>query len=93
MIWIANFVIGVVTPEMVIKLGWGTYLFFGMCCVAASVFSFFLVPETAHKSLEQISEVFGDHLINDEQELRRQIEQEVWAISGSRGIGDDKVVA
>ncbi|KAH7136747.1 hypothetical protein B0J13DRAFT_677587 [Dactylonectria estremocensis] len=59
-IWIANFIIGVVVPEMMIKLGWGTYLFFGLFCVAAAVFSFFLVPETSKKSLEQISELFGD---------------------------------
>ncbi|KAF9693946.1 hypothetical protein EKO04_007741 [Ascochyta lentis] len=53
-IWLANFIIGVVVPEMVIKLGWGTYLFFGCFCFAAAVFSFFLVPETSKKSLEQI---------------------------------------
>ncbi|KAL2287742.1 hypothetical protein FJTKL_05098 [Diaporthe vaccinii] len=55
MVWLANFIIGVVVPEMQLKLGWGTYLFFGCFCFAASVFSFFFVPETAGKSLEQIA--------------------------------------
>ncbi|KAE8154608.1 general substrate transporter [Aspergillus avenaceus] len=60
MIWLANFIIGVVVPEMLIKIGWGTFLFFGLFCVAATVFSFIFVPETSGKSLEQIAAVFGD---------------------------------
>lgn len=78
MIWLANFIIGVVVPEMMIKLGWGTYLFFGLFCCAAALFSFFLVPETSGKSLEQISELFGDGDIVDEEEIRRRIDREVW---------------
>lgn len=58
--WLANFIIGVIVPEMQLRLGWGTYLFFGCFCFAAAVFSFFLVPETAGKSLEQIAAIFGD---------------------------------
>lgn len=69
MVWLANFIIGVVVPEMQIKLGWGTYLFFGCFCFAASIFSFFLVPETAGKSLEQIASAFGDRLEDEEGEL------------------------
>ncbi|RSL96727.1 hypothetical protein CDV31_013331 [Fusarium ambrosium] len=69
MVWLANFIIGVVVPEMQLKLGWGTYLFFGCFCFAASVFSFFLVPETAGKSLEQIAGAFGDRLEDEEGEL------------------------
>lgn len=60
MVWLANFIIGVIVPEMQLKLGWGTYLFFGSFCFAAAVFSFFFVPETARKSLEEIAAVFGD---------------------------------
>ncbi|RMJ05048.1 hypothetical protein CDV36_014278 [Fusarium kuroshium] len=69
MVWLANFIIGVVVPEMQLKLGWGTYLFFGCFCFGASVFSFFLVPETAGKSLEQIAGAFGDRLEDEEGEL------------------------
>lgn len=80
MIWLANFIIGVVVPEMVIQIGWGTYLFFGVFCALAAVFSFFMVPETAKKSLEQISELFGDNQAMEEVEMRRRIEQEVWSV-------------
>ncbi|RSL70406.1 hypothetical protein CEP53_001837 [Fusarium sp. AF-6] len=69
MVWLTNFIIGVVVPKMQLKIGWGTYLFFGCFCFAASVFSFFLVPETAGKSLEQIADAFGDRLEDEEGEL------------------------
>ena len=72
MVWLANFIIGVIVPEMQLKLGWGTYLFFGCFCFAAAVFSFLFVPETAGKSLEQISHAFGDRLDEEERELETQ---------------------
>jgi hypothetical protein len=63
---------------MVISIGWRTFLFFGLFCLAAGIFSFLFVPETANKTLEQISAVFGDNLDLDEEKLRRQIERDVW---------------
>lgn len=63
---------------MVISIGWGTYLFFGLFCFAAGVFSFFFVPETSRKSLEQIAEVFGDNLASEEKEMRLSVEEDVW---------------
>ncbi|KAG9504912.1 hypothetical protein J7337_004893 [Fusarium musae] len=78
MVWLANFIIGVVVPEMIIKIGWGTYLFFGIFCTLASVFSFFLVPETANKSLEQISQLFGDHAVANEEAVYERIRHQVW---------------
>lgn len=68
-VWLANFIIGVIVPEMQLRLGWGTYLFFGCFCFAATVFSFFMVPETAGKSLEQVALVFGDKLGDEDREL------------------------
>jgi hypothetical protein len=78
MVWLANFIIGVVVPQMLIDLGWGTFLFFGCFCLAAGVFSFFFVPETSKVSLEQIAVIFGDDLA-DEAELKARIRNEVWA--------------
>ncbi|KAJ3545694.1 hypothetical protein NM208_g2388 [Fusarium decemcellulare] len=77
--WLANFVIGVIVPEMVIKIGWGTYLFFGCFCSLAAVFAFFLIPETARKSLEQISALFGDNHLVEEEVIRQRVIQEVWS--------------
>ena len=91
MIWLANFIIGVVVPEMLLKLGWGTYLFFGISCVAAAVFSFFLVPETSNKSLEQVAAVFGDELIDEERNLQSRIAGEVWHGYGSHAEKEARV--
>ncbi|KAJ5990228.1 hypothetical protein N7522_010435 [Penicillium canescens] len=77
-IWLANFIIGTVVPQMLVSLGWGTFLFFGLFCVAGGIFSFLFVPETSNKSLEQVAGVFGDDLHHDEVEIRAQIEREVW---------------
>lgn len=66
---------------MVISLGYGTYIFFGCFCFAASIFSYFFVPETAGKTLEEIAGVFGDNSIAAEEEIRRRIEEEVWTSS------------
>lgn len=74
MIWIANFVIGVIVPQMVISIGWGTYLFFGCFCFAAGIFSYFFVPETSGKSLEQIASLFGDDLADEEAIVEEIIE-------------------
>lgn len=82
--WLANFIIGVVVPEMLIKLGWGTFLFFGLFCVAAAVFSFLFVPETSGKSLEQIAVVFGDKLDGDERGLQEKIARETFENATAR---------
>lgn len=63
---------------MLVSLGWGTFLFFGLFSVAAGIFSFFFVPETSNRSLEQIAGVFGDNLHHDEEELQARIERDVW---------------
>ena len=58
--WLANFIIGVAVPPMIVSIGYGTYIFFACFCFLAAIFSFFLVPETANKTLEQMDIVFGD---------------------------------
>ncbi|GLA35266.1 hypothetical protein AnigIFM63309_010669 [Aspergillus niger] len=77
-IWLANFIIGVVVPEMLLKLGLGTYLFCGLFCVAATEFSFLFVPGTTNKSLEQVAAVFGDGFVDEERNLQSRIAPEVW---------------
>lgn len=64
--WMCNFVIGLVTPVMLDKIGWGTYIFFASFCLMALVFTFFFVPETKDKSLEDMDIVFGDTAAHEE---------------------------
>ncbi|KAL2256220.1 hypothetical protein VTK26DRAFT_1972 [Humicola hyalothermophila] len=57
--WTFNFMIVMVTPIMVKRIGWGTYLFFA--CVNACFIPaiYFFYPETARRSLEEIDIIFA----------------------------------
>ena len=72
-----KFIIGTVVPQILVSIGWG--IFFGVWCVFASVFSFFLVPETSNQSLKQVAADFGDNHQADWEDPRSHVQQEVWA--------------
>lgn len=76
--WLCNFIVGVVTPPMLESWGFGTYIFFGAWCALAVVWAWFLVPETKGKTLEQMEEVFGDNVGQEERELFAASAAEVW---------------
>ena len=44
--WMCNFIIGLVTPDMLETIGYGTYIFFAAFALIAFVFTWFLIPET-----------------------------------------------
>jgi hypothetical protein len=48
-----------ITPILIEKIGWGTYLFFA--CINASFipFIYFIYPETKYRSLEEIDIIFA----------------------------------
>ncbi|KAF6803823.1 high-affinity glucose [Colletotrichum musicola] len=75
--WISNFLVGVVTPPMIESLGFGTYVFYGSWCLVASIWAYFMVPETMGKSLEQMDEVFKDNSGHEERELQRVAAEQV----------------
>jgi hypothetical protein len=72
-----NFVVGQVTPNMLDKLKFGTYIFFGAFCLLMFLWVFFFVPETRYKSLEEMDMVFGDNTGQVDQERMRGIMQEL----------------
>ncbi|KAF2104618.1 general substrate transporter [Rhizodiscina lignyota] len=82
--WMCNFIIGLVTPDMLSTIKWGTYIFFAAFCLLALAFTYFFVPETKGRSLEDMDLVFGDnaaheekaHLVRIAQGLRIEAEQE-----------------
>lgn len=67
-IWLSDFIIGVVTPSMLANTGYRTYIFFAVMCTLAGVWAFFLVPETSNRSLEDIDELFGDSVEQEERD-------------------------
>ncbi|KAF5963647.1 major facilitator superfamily transporter [Fusarium bulbicola] len=85
--WMCNFIIGLVTPDMLANLGWGTYIFFAAFCLLAFLFTFFFVPETRGKSLEDMDLVFGDTASHEEKARLMEIASSMGlteAIPGSK---------
>ena len=71
-----NFIVGQVTPNMLDKLKFGTYIFFAGFCLLMFLWVFFLVPETRFKTLEEMDMVFGDNLGQKDQERMGEIMRE-----------------
>lgn len=76
--WLSNFIVGVVTPPMLESWGFGTYVFYGSWCGLSVVWAYFLVPETKGKTLEQMDEVFGDGIAQQEREMWDAVVSEPW---------------
>lgn len=48
-----------ITPVLITSIGWGTYLFFGALNALFFPVIYFLYPETAGRSLEEIDLIFA----------------------------------
>ncbi|KAL6238235.1 hypothetical protein BDW75DRAFT_237539 [Aspergillus navahoensis] len=57
--WLFNFAVVMFTPPMVASIGWGTYLFFAAWNALFIPIIWFLYPETANRSLEEIDLIFA----------------------------------
>ncbi|WVF69454.1 hypothetical protein IAT40_004231 [Kwoniella sp. CBS 6097] len=57
--WINNFIIGLITPPLVTATkGYGAFAFFAGFSFLSGAYTFFFVPETRGRSLEQIDPIF-----------------------------------
>ncbi|KAI5806989.1 high affinity glucose transporter [Geopyxis carbonaria] len=56
--WIMNFALGYFVPPAFENIQWKVYIVFGVFCAAMTLHVFFLFPETAGKTLEQVEEMF-----------------------------------
>ncbi|KAI5361175.1 Putative major facilitator, sugar transporter, major facilitator superfamily [Septoria linicola] len=79
--WLNNFIIGLITPPLVQHTGYGAYVFFAVFCALSFVWTFFFVPETKGKTLEQMDGVFGDLSSAAENQRRERIERDIVARS------------
>ena len=68
---------GLITPPLVQNTGYGAYTFFAVFCLLAFVFTFFLIPETNGRTLEQMDEVFHDVSSVADEERKARIEREL----------------
>ena len=74
---------GLITPPLVQNTGFGAYTFFAVFCLLSLLWTFFFVPETNGRTLEQMDMVFKD--VSGEQEEARRMEIESQIVSGSAG--------
>ncbi|KAL8889296.1 MAG: hypothetical protein Q9215_003420 [Flavoplaca cf. flavocitrina] len=77
--WFNNFIIGLITPPLVQNTGFGAYAFFAVFCLLSFVWTYFFVPETRGRTLEQMDHVFKDISSEEEEARRRAIEADIIA--------------
>ncbi|KAH6892558.1 putative MFS monosaccharide transporter [Thelonectria olida] len=75
--WINNFIIGLITPPLVQNTGFGAYVFFAVFCLLSAVWTFYIVPETSGKSLEDMDAVFKDYGGSDDVAIKNRLFLEV----------------
>ncbi|KJK91655.1 hypothetical protein H633G_04489 [Metarhizium anisopliae BRIP 53284] len=71
--WLNNFIVGLITPPMVQNTGFGAYVFFAVFCFLSFAWTFYFVPETNGKTLEQMDDVFKDHSSTEELERKNRL--------------------
>ena len=57
--WFAGAIISLITPWLLHKIWFGTYLIFGSLCFIISILIYLFYPETKGFSLEKMDELFG----------------------------------
>ncbi|KAL2220494.1 hypothetical protein M432DRAFT_609395 [Thermoascus aurantiacus ATCC 26904] len=76
--WFNNFIIGLITPPLVQNTrGFGAYIFFAVFCGLSGVWTWFCVPETKGRSLEDMDRVFGDRAAEADRARRKEIAAEL----------------
>jgi len=58
--WAFNFALGYFVPPAFVNIQWRTYMIFGAFCGAMFLHVFFMFPETAGKTLEEVEDLFTD---------------------------------
>ncbi|KAK9453400.1 general substrate transporter [Dipodascopsis uninucleata] len=75
--WMNNFIIGLISPRMLEKMTYGTYIFFAAFAVIGFFFTLFMIPETRGRSLEEMDEVFNDTTSIDDKRRLQQISNDL----------------
>ena len=66
--WISNFIIAFITPPLFASIGGGYYFLLVGFCVISGIFVYFVYPETAHKTLEELGSVFNDQSTDEKEQ-------------------------
>lgn len=88
--WMNNFIVGQVTPDMLQKIGYGTYILFGLLTTIGAGFIWFFVPETKRLTLEEMDVIFGSEgTAHADFERLEEIHREIGLTTMLRGLNDD----
>jgi sugar porter (SP) family MFS transporter len=93
--WMNNFIIGQITPDLLERITYGTYILFGLVICLGAVFIWFFVPETKRLTLEEMDTIFGSEgAALKDQERMREINHEIGlaALSGDVQESSDGIV-
>ncbi|KAI0315969.1 general substrate transporter [Amylostereum chailletii] len=63
--WLANFVVAFVTPPIFSAIGGGYYFVILAIVIVSGIVVYFVYPETAHLTLEQLGRAFGEADVED----------------------------
>jgi len=93
--WLWNFFIVMITPVLISSISWGTYLFFAALNALFFPVIYFLYPETAGRSLEEIDLIFAKGYIENKgyvhaaKELPFLDDSEIETYARELGVGAD----
>ncbi|KAI0751467.1 general substrate transporter [Daedaleopsis nitida] len=68
--WVSNFIIAFITPPVFAAIGGGYYFILLGFCIVSGRFVFFVYPETALKSLEELGSVFNDQSTEEVEKMK-----------------------
>lgn len=72
--WLANYIVGQMTPILQVDIGWGLYLFPASSCIISIVVVYFFYPETKGLELEDIDRVFNEFYKVEKPKMNEYIE-------------------
>lgn len=64
---------------MALSTGYGTFIFFGAFATLSGVYTWFFVPETKGRTLEQMDEVFKTSIAQEDRKAKFEITQVICA--------------
>ncbi|KAI1823294.1 sugar transporter [Xylaria intraflava] len=86
--WANNFIVGEVTPIMLSRIGYGTFIIFGLLTYLGAVFIWFFVPETKRLTLEEMDAIFGSEgTAQADTERMEEISREIGLTAMLQGLG------
>ncbi|RYP09339.1 hypothetical protein DL764_001386 [Monosporascus ibericus] len=86
--WMNNFIVGQVTPIMLERIRYGTFLLFGLLTFMGAAFIWFYVPETKRLTLEEMDTIFGSEgTAQADFERMEEINHEIGLTALIQGLG------